>query len=62
MGVFPESLLGLEEVDRLLISLEHLDRGGVEGCETTVGRGDSEVTFALELLVGVGKFGLCLNC
>lgn len=56
-GVGPE-LLVLEEVGAEGVVLEALDRAGVEGSETTLGRRDHDLGLVLEDMVGVGEFRL----
>jgi hypothetical protein len=58
-GLFPELLLLVEELYGLLVALEHLDGGLVEGSFTAGGRGDNDLDALVdEVIVGVGEFGL----
>lgn len=59
LGGLPEVLVLLEEGRRRGVRLEHLDRGGVEGRDAALGRGEGQLGARLdEDVVGVGELGL----
>lgn len=58
MGVLPQRLLGVQEVDSDLVILERLDRARVEGRLAALGGGDGQVDLVVENMPGVGEFGL----
>ena len=58
-GLLPDLLLLVEELDRLLITLEHLDGGLVERRLTALGRGDDNLDVGVDkVIVGVSELGL----
>jgi len=58
-GLLPDLLLLVEELYRLLITLEHLNGGLVERSLTTFGRGDDNLDVGVDkVIVGVSEFGL----
>jgi hypothetical protein len=60
-GLLPDLLLLVEELYRLLITLEHLNGGLVKRRLTALGRGDDNLDVGIDkVIVGVSKFGLVL--
>ena len=57
-GVGPEVLVVLQVFGADRVALEALDGAGVERGLPSLGRGDHNLSFIFENVVGVGKFGL----